>query len=90
MQPEDETKPAADAGPVDLALGPLPEVVRRADHHYNSEGLAGAVRAYAAAAVAAERERWEGIVCNALDLYDRLETRRGMEMLADLVAHKRA
>jgi hypothetical protein len=48
------------------------------------------IRREVALAVAAERERWEGIVCNALDLYDRLETRRGMEMLADLVAHKRA
>ena len=36
----------------------LPEIVQRADAHYSGEGLADAVRAYAAAAVAAEREQW--------------------------------
>ena len=38
-------------------LGPLPRIVKRADGHYSGEGLADAVRAYAAAEVAKERER---------------------------------
>ena len=54
----DDKSTAAVAGPaLSDGLGPLPEVVRRADNHYSGEGLADAVRAYAAAAVAAERER---------------------------------
>lgn len=38
-------------------LGPLPGQVLRADHHYQDEGLADAVRAYVVQERAAERER---------------------------------
>lgn len=41
-------------------LPPLPDIVLRADGHYNGEGLADAVRAYAEQAVAAI-ERAHGI-----------------------------
>ena len=65
---EDKTQPAV-AGPVELVLGPLPplppkRVINRhlptgvALHGYNADDM----RAYAAAAVAAERERWESAI----------------------------
>ena len=38
-------------------LGPLPGQVLRADHHYQDEGLADAVRAYVVQERAAERDR---------------------------------
>ena len=71
--PTNETKQDAQVLPGHVAstvgLGPLPEVVRHADHHYHGEGLAAAVLAYAAKAVAAERERiaslWAGCYTDA-------------------------
>lgn len=47
---------------MDSDLPPLPAIVERANKHYAGEGLADAVLAYAAAAVAAERERCARIV----------------------------
>jgi hypothetical protein len=48
------------------------------------------LEAYVAQKVAAESERWARIVCDALDLYDRMETQAAMDMMAELVAAKRA
>jgi hypothetical protein len=43
-------------------MPPLPAIVQRADAHYSGEGLADAVRAYALAAMQAERERCAAIL----------------------------
>ncbi len=55
MQPEDEKKPAADAGPVDMQLGPLPPHRKVTAHGrmWTEEDM----RAYAMQEQAAERER---------------------------------
>jgi hypothetical protein len=45
-----------------------------------------AFEAYAAV----ERERWEKAVCTALDLCDCLQTKKALDMLADMVKHRRA
>jgi len=39
-----------------MNLPPLPDIVKRAAHHYAGEGLENAVRAYATAAALLERE----------------------------------
>lgn len=44
---------------------------------------------YAAQNVAAERERWERLICEALYKIDRLQERAGLDMLSDAVDGKR-